>query len=82
MPYKLFLTQEFERLFAKLDTKTQDRVVEKLKDIQDDPEFFGKPLKHSLKGLRSSRVGKYRIIYMIEGDIVTAITVKHRRKVY
>jgi mRNA-degrading endonuclease RelE of RelBE toxin-antitoxin system len=57
MPYKLFLTREFKKEFSRLDGELQDRIIERLKDIREDPEFFGKPLKHSLKGLRSCRVG-------------------------
>lgn len=82
MVYRLFLTQEFEKEFSKLEVKTQDRIIERLKDIEDDPQYFGKPLKHNLKGLRSSRIGKYRIIYMMDDKVITAITVKHRKKVY
>ena len=84
MPYKVFLSREFEREFSKLDNKLKKRIVEKLKDIAEDPEAFGKPLRYGLKGLWSCRVGKYRIIYMIKKDskTINVITVKHRKKVY
>ncbi|MGC9200932.1 MAG: type II toxin-antitoxin system RelE family toxin, partial [Candidatus Aenigmatarchaeota archaeon] len=47
----------------------------------ENPEL-GKPLKYSFKGLRTERVGKFRIIYEIEGNIVVFHTFEHRKKVY
>ena len=46
------------------------------------PVRFGKPLKHDLKGLRSMRVGSYRVVFMIEEDTVTIVCIDHRSKVY
>jgi mRNA interferase RelE/StbE len=52
--------------------------------LQADPVSFGKPLRYSLKGLRSMRVGDYRVVYRIDGKakkiIISAI--KHRKDVY
>lgn len=50
----------------------------------NNPIRFGKPLRYSMKGYRSLRVGDYRIIYKIEIDtkVVTIIAIKHRKSVY
>ncbi|NQE52987.1 hypothetical protein C5S29_05295 [ANME-1 cluster archaeon GoMg3.2] len=42
----------------------------------------GKPLRYSFKGCRSEEVGKYRVIYEIEGDVVVFHYFEHRKKVY
>lgn len=49
-----------------------------------DPMGFGKPLRYSLKGHRSMRVGDYRVVYRIEqeSDVVLIIAIKHRKDVY
>jgi mRNA interferase RelE/StbE len=49
-----------------------------------DPIGFGKPLKHSLKGHRRLRVGDYRIVYRVDikKQLVTIITIQHRKNVY
>ena len=56
--------------------------MEKLKTLQERPEL-GKPLKGKLRGLRSLRVGKYRIIYQVDEDskVVRVITVGRREEV-
>ena len=49
-----------------------------------DPITYGKPLRYSLKGYRSIRVGNYRIIYIFQPEknriIISAI--KHRKDAY
>jgi len=52
------------------------------KKLQTNPIEFGKPLQYSLKGCRRLRVGKYRVIYKIEGKTVLVIKIGHRDDVY
>jgi mRNA interferase RelE/StbE len=47
-----------------------------------DPVKFGKPLRHSLFGLRRLRVGDWRIIYRINGNVVEIIKIGNRKDVY
>ncbi|MBI5414057.1 type II toxin-antitoxin system RelE/ParE family toxin [Candidatus Peregrinibacteria bacterium] len=47
-----------------------------------EPEKFGKPLRKSLKGYRKLRVGKYRIVFRIEKNIVKILAIHHRQDVY
>jgi mRNA-degrading endonuclease RelE of RelBE toxin-antitoxin system len=47
-----------------------------------DPLFFGKPLQFSLKGLRSMRVGDYRVIFQILNEEVFVVLIQHRATVY
>lgn len=44
-----------------------------------DPIDFGKPLRYSLKSHRRLRVGDYRVVYKIDNNTVTIISIKHRR---
>ena len=46
------------------------------------PEHFGKPLRSTLRGLWSLRVGIYRVIYRIQGPEVLILKIGHRQKVY
>lgn len=50
--------------------------------LLNNPEIFGKPLKKSLKGFRSLRVGDYRIIYLIEKHVVLIVIIQHRSVAY
>ena len=47
-----------------------------------EPEIFGKPLRHSLKGYRKLRVGDYRVIFRIEKKTVKIFCIGHRSTVY
>lgn len=48
------------------------------------PEIYGKPLTHTLKNLRSLRVGEYRIIFTIRNAqlIVLILIIGKRDKIY
>ena len=54
-------------------------IGEKLKDL---PEFFGKPLQFSLAGLRSLRVGDYRVVFQIKRKEVFIVLIAHRSVAY
>ena len=47
-----------------------------------NPIKFGKPLRHSLFGLRRLRVGDWRIIYRINGAIVEIVKIGNRKDIY
>jgi len=50
--------------------------------LTKSPEFFGKPLQFSLKGLRSTRVGDYRIVFKLTKVEVYIVLIAHRSVVY
>lgn len=56
------------------------RAIEK--KLTTNPEVFGKPLRHSLKGYRKLRVEDYRVVFRIEKDIVKVFVIQHRSVVY
>lgn len=47
-----------------------------------DPVRFGKPLQYSLKGLRSFRVGDYRIVFVLIKTEIFVVLIAHRSVVY
>jgi mRNA interferase RelE/StbE len=50
--------------------------------LSRDPDFFGKPLRRSLKGYRKLRVGDYRVIFRIQDKTIKIFAIKHRSIVY
>lgn len=50
--------------------------------LTTEPSLFGKPLRKSLRGYWSLRVGNYRVIYRIEKDTVLIFVIAHRSVVY
>jgi mRNA interferase RelE/StbE len=47
-----------------------------------DPVRIGKPLRHALSGFRRLRLGGWRIIYRINGNVVEIVKIGHRKDVY
>ena len=79
-------TKEFEKSFrdlTKKDKQLRERIIKSIEKLKDNPHS-GKPLSYDLTGLRSLRVGKYRVIYKIdeENKVIWLITVGHRKEVY
>jgi mRNA interferase RelE/StbE len=72
---------QFHKQFNCLDKPVKVRVLRELKILENTP-LAGKALTGDLQGLRSFRVGNYRVIYQLLDYNITVITIKHRKKVY
>ena len=79
--YELRATSKFDRRFRQLDKDLQIRVAKEILKLESDP-LIGKALHGVLKGLRSLRIGDYRVIYEISGRDIVLHWVEHRRRAY
>ncbi len=78
--YSEFITRKRFSKIPKSDrVRIHRAIVEKL---AEHPDIFGKPLRLSLWGSWSLRVGEYRVIYRIEGKTVQVILFGHRSTIY
>lgn len=50
--------------------------------LMRDPITFGSPLRRSYAGYRKLRVGDYRIIFLLQKNIVKIFVIGHRSVVY
>ncbi len=50
--------------------------------LLQSPVRFGKPLQHSLRGLRSMRVGDYRVVFLLQQNDIFVVLIAHRSVVY
>lgn len=67
----------------KLSTTVQHNIKVAIEGkLTNFPEYFGKPLRRSLKGYRKLRVGDFRIIFRIEERMVKIFVIQHRSAVY
>ena len=75
--YTIKLTQIAAEFIAKLDTKSQQQVLQKIEVLKEYPLKVGKPLKDNLQDYRSIRaVGqRYRIIYQVKENEIEVIIV-------
>jgi len=77
--HPLVKSEDLPRIAAKARARIRRAIEERAAAA---PARYGKPLRFTLKGLWSLRVGDYRIIYAIQGDEVWVLNIGHRREVY
>jgi mRNA interferase RelE/StbE len=84
--FTLVLSAQAEKLIARLhkrDLQLLGRFIFALEKIKSDP-FDAKSLSGELRGLKSYRIGDYRIIFDIDltESEINVITIEHRKDVY
>ena len=72
---------EVTSLIRSLHPDLKRKVRSALDDILTDPSV-GKALRDELAGLRSCRVGRFRIIYRVVGTVIEIVAVGPRATIY
>ncbi|HSQ49215.1 MAG TPA: type II toxin-antitoxin system RelE/ParE family toxin [Candidatus Deferrimicrobiaceae bacterium] len=82
MTFKVLLHPKAAKELQKTETLIRTRIVESAKQLRENPDKIGKPLKQS--DFWSLRVGDYRVIYELDQNRrqVVILFVGHRSKVY
>jgi mRNA-degrading endonuclease RelE of RelBE toxin-antitoxin system len=82
MPLSIQMRKCAFKYFERLDQTVQKRIREKLSDIASDPMNIqhSKPLVGV--GKRSSRVGTYRILFLITETVILITDIDARGDVY
>ncbi|MBF0538267.1 MAG: type II toxin-antitoxin system RelE/ParE family toxin [Nitrospirae bacterium] len=70
------------RKLRHVETKQAVEILNSVNRIYEDPYKYGKPLKGKHKGEYSLRVGDFRVIYTIEVNEVSIISIGHRKDIY
>jgi mRNA interferase RelE/StbE len=79
---RVFLTRTARDALEALDFMLADAVLDALGELEREPEI-GHQLRGRLTGLRSYRVGIYRIIYELRDDTtVRVVAIRHRGDAY
>ena len=66
-----------------LDPAIGERIVEKIFWLEKNFDVLvPERLHHELRDLYKLRVGDYRAVYSIKGNVITIEKVRHRREVY
>ena len=87
MSYSVETTARFDKEFKKLDRYTQRMIkgwIDKNLVGTENPRQYGKGLTANRSGQWRYRIGDYRLICQIDGNllIILALSVGHRREVY
>ena len=73
---------EFKQQFKKLmDQKSREILKKHIKKLCENPDT-GKPLEGTYKGVRSERVGPFRLLYSVKGETLHLVRFRHRKRVY
>jgi mRNA interferase RelE/StbE len=86
MTYKVQLSLEAEKVFAKSNKTLAKKLVRCFQTLEENPSFHPniKPLKGNYSGCYRYRVGDYRVVYSIDDEVVLVniIMIAHRSKIY
>ena len=74
-------TPIFLKRIKVLDVEAQVRIIHEINILKRDP-YAGKPLRGQWKGVYSLRIGDYRVLYQIRGEIILLLALGHRKRVY
>ena len=84
MPYNVIIEDKVKK--EDLPFIPRANAIQILRAIEDrlavDPVGCGKPLRHNLKGSWRLRVGDWRILYRVKGEVVTVYAIDLRRDAY
>lgn len=81
--YKILYHPDCLKDIKKMDAPTLQRIQNAIENrLAVAPADFGKPLRHSAKGLWSLRAGDWRVIYQIREETILILRIGHRREVY
>ncbi|HDM79075.1 MAG TPA: type II toxin-antitoxin system RelE/ParE family toxin [Deltaproteobacteria bacterium] len=80
---KLRFTPEAARLISKLHPESKKLIRAALDELRSNP-FLGAPLESELRGYRSLKAKRYRVVYKVneEEGLIDILYVGHRRSVY
>lgn len=79
---RVLLTRAAREALTALDFLLADAVLDALGELERDPHL-GHPLRGRLTGLRSYRVGVYRVIYELrDARSVRVVAIRHRGSAY
>lgn len=81
MTYQVLLHPSAAKELEKIDIRERARILERLRELRDDPKI-GKTLRHS--SFWSLRTGDYRAIYEMDWESrrVIVLFIGHRSSVY
>lgn len=81
MPFKIIWDEKAWDSLNKLEPSISRRILRKVDELSENP--FSKDIKR-LKGSDDFRlrVGDYRVIFVIEKDIIQILKVGHRKNIY
>lgn len=80
--YNILITEKAQKDIKNLDSKTKQKIIEKLKYLSNDPISLSIKLINSKIGEYRFRTGDYRVIFDIDDEIIVILKIGHRKDIY
>jgi len=80
--FKVELSRPAEKELLALSKQTVGRVWPKIKSLADNPYPKGSLKLSGIENSYRIRIGKFRVIYKIDGNVVTVVGIKPRKEAY
>lgn len=82
LEYRILYKKSVSKDLKGVEVSQRRRLVEKIESKLSQDPYKGKSLKGEYQGLRSIRVGDYRVVYRIVQRDVVILAVGHRKGIY
>jgi mRNA interferase RelE/StbE len=67
----------------RINVKMRERIRRAIESrLMTAPQEYGLPLRKSLGGYWKLRVGDFRIVFKVQGEVVYVLGIRHRKKIY
>ena len=68
---------------SSINLKIRERIRRAIESrLMIAPQEYGLPLKKNLRGYWKLRVGDYRVVFKVEGEVVYVLGIRHRKNIY
>ncbi len=80
--FKVVITNRAISDLEKIDKKNQDIIILKIKEYSSNPFKYSAKLSDPRIGEYRFRIGKYRIVFDIDGNNLIVLRIGHRKNIY
>lgn len=80
--YNVVIPDRASKDLEKIDKKTQKIILLKIKEYSSNPFRYSIRLTDNRIGDYRFRIGKYRVIFDIDGENLVVLRIGHRKNIY
>ncbi|MDO8738753.1 type II toxin-antitoxin system RelE/ParE family toxin [Candidatus Deferrimicrobium sp.] len=84
MPYTVKYHPDVKNVdLPPINLKMRERIRRAIESrLMIAPQEYGLPLRKNLRGYWKLRVGDYRVVFKVEGEVVYVLGIRHRKNIY
>ncbi len=84
MPFTVNYHPDVKKVdLPRINAKMRERIRRAIESrLMTAPQKYGLPLRKNLGGYWKLRVGDYRVVFKVEGEVVFVLGIRHRKNIY